>query len=67
MYKNLKTPQLNAWGMKLRRVQDFFHAKQHFYNGSQGQNSKDQEINRIKSKKINRTVESCTTATNRLI
>ena len=47
------------------RAQQTFHAKQHFLKLQE--NCKNQEINRIKSKKINKTVKLCTLATKNLI
>ena len=64
-YKNLKAPAveclLGEW--KLPRVQETFYAKQHLLKWIPApENCKNQEINGIKSKKINRTL-----ATNNLI
>ena len=70
IYKNLKRHrQLNARRMKITTCTgNFFRQNNIFFNGSQRpENCKNQEINRIKSKKINRTVKLCTLATNNLI
>ena len=57
---------LGEW--KLPRVQETFAAKQHFFKWIPApQNCKNQETNRIKSNKINRTLKLCTLATNNLI
>ena len=60
MHKNLKTPAVEC--LKL------FPAKQHFLKWIPAtENCKNQEINRIKSKQINRPLKLCTRATNTLI
>ena len=53
---------LGEW--KLPRVQETFSCKTTFFKM---ENCKNQETNRIKSKKINRTLKLCTLATNNLI
>ena len=61
MYKNLKIPTVECLENGNNHVyRKLFPAKQHFLQ-------MDQETNRIKSKKINRTPKLCTLATNNLI
>ena len=66
MYKNLKTPAVECLENGSYHVyRKLFPAKQHFLKWiSAPENCKNQEINRIKSKKVNRTVKLCTPATN---
>ena len=57
---------LGEW--KLPRVQETFSSKTTFLKmDPSARKLQKQEINRIKSKKINRTVKLCTLATNNLI
>ena len=57
---------LGKW--KLPRVPETFPAKQHLFKWIPApDNCKNQETNRIKSKKINKTLKLCTLATNNLI
>ena len=57
---------LGEW--KLPREQETFPAKHHFFKWIPApENCKNQETNRIKSKKINRTLKLCTLATINLI
>ena len=69
MYKNLKTLAVECLENGNYQVyRKLFQAKQHFLKWTPvPENCKNQEINRIKSKKINRTVKICTLATNKLI
>ena len=69
MLKNLKTPAVECLENGNHHMcRKLFHAKQCFLKWiSAPENCKNQEINRIKSKKINRTLKSCTLATNNLI
>ena len=70
MYKILKTPAAEC--LENRNYQQvyrkLFPAKQHFLESIPApENCKNQETNRIKSKKITRTLKLCTLATNNLI
>ena len=69
MYKNLKTPAVECLENGNYHVyMKLFPAKQHFLKWTPApENCRNQEINRIKSKKINRTLKLCTLATNNLI
>ena len=69
MYKNLKTLAVECLENEITSCTgNFFMENTIFLNGSQRQKvCKNQEINRIKSKKINGMVKLCTTATNNLI
>ena len=62
MYKNLKIPTVVCLENGNYHVyRKLFQAKQHFFKWIPApENFKNQEINRIKSKKINRTVKLCT-------
>ena len=66
MYKNLKTPAVEGFVNGNYHVyRKLFPAKQHFFKWiPPPENCKNQETNRIKSKKINRTLKLCTPATN---
>ena len=67
MHKNLKIPAVECLenGNYHRKL---FPAKKHFFQWIPApENCKNQETNRIKSKKINRTLKICTLATNNLI
>ena len=65
MYKNLKIPAAECLENGNYHV---FPAKQHFFKWIPApENCKNQETNRIKSKKINRTLKLCTLATNNVI
>ena len=69
MYKNLKKPAVEC----LENVNYYVYRKlfpgiQHFFKWIPvPENCKNQERNRIKLKKINRTLKLCTLATNNLI
>ena len=65
MYKNLKTPAAECLENGNYHVYSkLFHAKQHLLKWIQApENCKNQKINRIKSKKINRNVKLCTLET----
>ena len=69
MYKNLKIPAVELGERKLTRVQENFSLQNNiFFKWIPAlENFKNQETNRIKSKKINRTLKLCTLATNNLI
>ena len=69
MYKNLKIPAVECLENGNYHVyRKLFHAKQHFFKWIPApENCKNQETNRIKSKKINRTLKLCTLATNNLV
>ena len=69
MYKNLKTPAVECLENGNYHVyRKLFQAKQHVSKGIPvPKNCKNQEINRIKSKKIYKFVKLCTLATNNLI
>ena len=69
MYKNLKTPAVERFENGNYHVyRKLFPAKQHFFKWIPAPEKwKNQETNRIKSKKINRTLKLCTLATNNLI
>ena len=69
MYKNLKTPAVecleNGNYLVYRKL---FPEEQHFFKWiPEPENCENQETNRIKSKKINRTLKLCSLATNNLI
>ena len=65
MYKNLKTPAVECLeNGNFHVYRKLFHAKQHFFKQIPAPgNCKNQETNKIKSKKINRTLKLCTRAT----
>ena len=66
MYKNLKIPAVECLeNGNYQMYRKLFPAKQHFFKWIP--DCKNQETNRIKSKKINRTLILCTLATNDLI
>ena len=69
MHKNLKTPAVECLeNGNYHMYRKLFQAKQHFLKWIPApEKCKNQEINRIKSKKINRTVKLVTLATNNLI
>ena len=69
MYKNHKIPAVECLENGNYHVyRKPFPAKQHFLKWIPApENFKNQETNRIKSKKINRTRKLCTLATNNLI
>ena len=69
MYKNLKTPAVECLENGNYHVyRKLFPTKQHFLKWIPvPENCKNQKANRIKSKKINRTLKLCTLATNNLI
>ena len=71
MYKNLKTPAVERFENRNYHVyRKHFPAKckTTFFKWIPApENYKNQETNRIKSKKINRTLKLCTLATNNLI
>ena len=69
MYKNLKIPTVEFLENGNYQVyRKFFLAKQQFFKWIPApEKCKNQETNRIKSKKINRTLKLCTLATNNLI
>ena len=69
MYKNLKTPAVECSENRNYHVyRKLFSAKQHFLKWIPApEKCKDQKINKIKSKKIRRTLKLCTRATNKLI
>ena len=69
MLKNLKTPAVECLeNGNYHMCRKLFPAKQYFLKWiSAPENCKNQEIIRIKSKKINRTLKLCTLATNNLI
>ena len=69
MYKNLKIPAVECLENRNNHVyRKLFTANQHFLKWTPApENCKNQDINRIKLKKINRTLKSCTLATNNLI
>ena len=70
MYKkNLKIPAVECLEKGNNHVyRKLFLAKQHFLKWIPApENFKNQETNRIKSKKINRTLKICTLATNNFI
>ena len=69
MFKNLKKPAVECLESGNYHVyRKHFPGKQHFFKSIPApENCKNQEINRIKSKKINRTVKLCTLPTNNLI
>ena len=69
MYKNLKMPTVKcSENGNYHMYKKLFPAKQHFFKWIPvPENCKNQETNRIKSKKINRTLKLCTLATNTLI
>ena len=66
MYKNLKILTFECLENENYHVyRKLFPGEQHFFKAPE--NCKNQETNRIKSKKINRTPKLCTLATNNLI
>ena len=69
MYKNLKKQAVECLENGNYHVyRKLFPAKQHFLKWIPAPEiCKNQETNRIKSKKINRTLKLCTLATNNLI
>ena len=69
MYKNLKIPAVECLETGNYHVyRKLFPAKQHFFKWIPApEYYKNQETNRIKSKKIYRTLKLCTLATNNLI
>ena len=69
MYKNLKIPAVKCLENGNNHVyRKLFPSKQHFFKSIPApENGKNQETNRMKSKKINRTLKLCTLATNNLI
>ena len=69
MYKNLNIPTVECLENGNYHVnRKLFPAKQHFFKWIPvPENCKNQETNRIKSKKINRTLKLCTLAKNNLI
>ena len=69
MYKNLKTTAFECLENGIYQIyRKHFCAKQHFVKWMPApENCKNHEINRIKSKNINRTVNLCKIATNNLI
>ena len=68
MYKNLKIPAVECLETGNYHVyRNLFHVKQHFSKWIPAPEiCNNQEINRIKSKKINRTLKLCTLETNNL-
>ena len=66
MYKNLKIPAVECLGNGNYHVcRKLFPPKQHFFKWIPApENCKNQEIIRIKSRKINRTLKLCTLALN---
>ena len=69
MYKNLKILTFECLENENYHVyRKLFPGEQHFFKWIPApENCKNQETNRIKSKKINRTPKLCTLATNNLI
>ena len=68
MYKNLEIPAVECLENGNYHVYRIFPAKQHLLKWNPAlENCKNQETNRIKSKKIIRTLKLCTLATNNLI
>ena len=69
MYKNLKIPAVECFENGNYHVYSkLFPAKQHFFKWIPAlENCKNQETNRIKSKKNNRTLKLCTLAANNLM
>ena len=69
MYKNFKIPAVECLENGNYNVYGkLFPAKQHFLKWIPApENVKKQKANRLKSKKINRTLKLCTLATNNLI
>ena len=69
MYKNLKLSTVECLeNEKITTCTGNFPGEQHFFKWIPApENCKNQETNRIKSKKINRTLKLCTLATNNLI
>ena len=69
MYKNLKILAVECLENGNYHVyRKLFPAKQHFFKWIPApENCKNQETNRIKLTKINRTLKLCTLATNNLI
>ena len=69
MYKNLKIPTVECLENGNYHVyRKRFPGEQHLFKWIPApENCKNQETNRIKSKKINRTLKLCTLATNNLI
>ena len=69
MYKTFKIPAVECLENGNYHVyRKLFPPKQHFLKWIPApENFKNQEIHRIKSKKINRTLKLCTLATNNLI
>ena len=64
----LQGKNLASAKMSPREEEGLFVTEQHFFKWIPAQeNCKNQETNRIKSKKINRTLKLCTLATNNLI
>ena len=69
MYKNLKISTVECLENENYQVyRKLFPGEHHFFKWIPvPENCKNQETNRIKSKKINRTLKLCTLATNNLI
>ena len=69
MYKNLKTPAVECLENGNYHIyRKLVPAEQHFFKWIMApENCKNQETNRIKSTKINRTLKLCTLATINLI
>ena len=70
MYKNLKIPAVECLENGNYQVyRKLFPGEQHFFFKwiPAPENCKNQETNRIESKKINRAIKICTLATNNLI
>ena len=69
MYKNLKKPAVECLeNVNYQVYRKLFPGKQHFFKWIPAPEScKNQERNRIKLKKINRTLKLCTPATNNII
>ena len=69
MYKNLKKQAVECLeNVNCHLYRKLFPAKQHFLKWIPApENCKNQETNRIQSKKINRTLKLCTLGTNNLI
>ena len=69
MYKNLKIPTVECLENGNCHVyRKLFSVKEHFFKWIPApEKCKNQKTNRIKSKKINKTLKLCTLATNNLI
>ena len=68
MYKNLKISTVECLENENYYVYRKLFPAEHFFKWiTAPENCKNQETNRIKSKKINRTLKLCTLATNNLI